>query len=153
MEWLYVSLHFRHNEASLNHTESGYTTGPCNNASSRLVPANGTTSPTTPASAPNGSSAIQPTGENLSKNTNLLVNLPTKDDVGEKNNITGVNTTVMSNTSSSNMGTIGRNGTLCKKVYLWKRGLIFCFENLISFLKVRLILWFEEFIIPFMPLS
>ena len=49
-----------------------------------------------------------------SKN-NLLVNLPTKSEI-EKNNINnsagGASTTVIHN------GTLPRNGTLCKKVYL-----------------------------------
>ena len=61
----------------------------------------------------------------LSKNSNLLVNVPTKEkDLSEKKNINSdaanasspLNTVVTAN--AANTGTIGRNGTLCKKVYL-----------------------------------
>ncbi len=85
--------------------ESGYTSAPCNNIN------------------------------DVSKNSNLLVNVPTKDDVGEKNVITNVVTspttatatspptssstpTPNTNLNASTTGTIGRTGTLCKKVYL-----------------------------------
>ncbi len=40
--------------------------------------------------------------------------MPDKDDPAEKNAITGVATTV----AGPNTNTLGRNGTLCKKVYL-----------------------------------
>ena len=60
----------------------------------------------------------------MTKNSNLLVNVPTKDKEMDKDmkssNVIGngsaVNTSVVSN--AANTGTIGRNGTLCKKVYL-----------------------------------
>ena len=66
----------------------------------------------------------------MAKNSNLLVNVPTKDKDVDKDmkssNVIGnggvVNTSVVS--SAANTGTIGRNGTLCKKVYLWKVGLL-----------------------------
>jgi hypothetical protein len=84
---------FRQNESVLNHTESVYTTGPCNN---QLLNSTQATTDTTIIAA----------DADLSKNSNLLVNVLAKDDLTEKKG-------VMVNT-----GTIGRNGTLCKKVYL-----------------------------------
>ena len=100
---------FRQNDTGLRSTESGYTSTPCNNA---LLQQN-QTNPVAPP--PPGSAPVPGSGgsDEKGKNSNLLVNVPTKDDVGEKNNITGVSTNVVVNN-----GTIGRNGTLCKKVYL-----------------------------------
>ena len=88
----------RHSDVVLNHTESGYTTGPCNNA---LL---------------NSTATTEVANGDISKNSNLLVNVPAKDDLAEKKSMitgNGVGTTVVSGT-----GTIGRTGTLCKKVYL-----------------------------------
>lgn len=68
--------------------------------------------------------AADANASDLAKNSNLLVNVPTKEKDVDKDmkssNVIGngsvVNTSVVS--SSANTGTIGRNGTLCKKVYL-----------------------------------
>lgn len=88
-------LFSRQNESTTSlRNESGYTQTPCNN----LV-------------------------IDHSKN-NLLVNLPTKTDIIEKNNIncstnssSGSSTATTVSTVIQN-GTLPRNGTLCKKVYL-----------------------------------
>ena len=98
----------RQNDTIHNHNESGYSPAPCNNA---LL--NTTTS-----------TAADANGADMAKNSNLLVNVPTKDKDVDKdmksNNVIGnggvMNTSVVS--SAANTGTIGRNGTLCKKVYL-----------------------------------
>jgi hypothetical protein len=87
---------FRQNDSVLNHTESVYTTGPCNN---QLLNSTQATTDT----------AIIASEGDLSKNSNLLVNVLAKDDLTEKK---GVMVNVV------NTGTIGRNGTLCKKVYI-----------------------------------
>ena len=90
---------FRTNESAVSlRNESGYTPTPCNNLNTNIV--------------------------DHSKN-NLLVNLPTKSDI-EKNNInntagsssSGSSATTTSSTVSILNGTLPRNGTLCKKVYL-----------------------------------
>lgn len=80
--------------------DSGYTTSPlCNNHHHQLQAAS--------------------EGPAEKKNSNLLVNVPTKDDLVEKNAITGVATrAVAPNANANQQGTLGRNGTLCKKVYL-----------------------------------
>jgi len=87
------------NESAVSlRNESGYTPTPCNNLNTNIV--------------------------DHSKN-NLLVNLPTKSDI-EKNNInntagsssSGSSATTTSSTVSILNGTLPRNGTLCKKVYL-----------------------------------
>ena len=89
----------RTNESAVSlRNESGYTPTPCNNLNTNIV--------------------------DHSKN-NLLVNLPTKSDI-EKNNInntagsssSGSSATTTSSTVSILNGTLPRNGTLCKKVYL-----------------------------------
>jgi len=98
----------KQNDTIHNHNESGYTAAPCNNA---LL--NATTMTAADANA-----------SDMAKNSNLLVNVPTKEKDVDKDmkssNVIGngsvVNTSVVS--SSANTGTIGRNGTLCKKVYL-----------------------------------
>lgn len=94
---------YRQTDTALAHSESGYTTAPCNNALLH------------PVGAVNGIQPANGVGD-VTKNSNLLVNVPTKDDVGVKNNITNVSTTAVLNASTTS--TIGRNGTLCKKVYL-----------------------------------
>lgn len=77
-------LSFRQNDTALNHSETGYTAAPCNNAVSAVNNA-------TPADT---------------NQKNLLVNVPNKTEIIdkiEKNNL---------------QGTLPRNGTLCRKVYL-----------------------------------
>ena len=88
---------FRTNESAVSlRNESGYTPTPCNNLNTNIV--------------------------DHSKN-NLLVNLPTKSDI-EKNNINNTagssssSTATTTSTVSILNGTLPRNGTLCKKVYL-----------------------------------
>lgn len=91
-----LNKHTDGSTAALRHNESGYTTGPCNNL----------------------------TSVDHSKN-NLLVNLPNKTEV-EKNNLNSTTattvgagpTTTTTATTVIHNGTLPKNGTLCKKVYL-----------------------------------
>ena len=82
----------------MTHRETGYISAPCNNS---LIP-------------PQPSTADVP--DEKAKNSNLLVNVPAKEELLEKSNLSAVNTSAVLN--ASNTGTVGRNGTLCKKVYL-----------------------------------
>jgi len=115
----------KQNETSaLHHTESGYTTSPCNNISSSASVSGGSSSSggsTAASTLPDSSSAMS--GSHIThKNSNLLVNLTTKSEP-EKNNVIGSSssTAVAPSTCDTSIiynGTIPRNGTLCKKVYL-----------------------------------
>ena len=121
-------LSYRTCESSaLHHTESGYTTAPCNNHIAASTTSSTSSSNSTASSAVsngtnstnNGSSnniitsdIISASNDRKPKNSNLLVNIQDKTEP-EKNNLsTAAETSIIYN------GTIPRNGTLCKKVYL-----------------------------------
>jgi len=116
----------QHETSGLHHgrsAESGYTSAPvCNNLTASTT--SSSSSNTTSSTASSGSSSSGSGNCSEHKNSNLLVNLATKSDP-EKNNIgssssggTTNSTATPSETTIIYNGTIPRNGTLCKKVYL-----------------------------------
>ena len=122
--------HYLENQNSLNvgkssalhHTESGYTTAPCNNhiaaSTTSSTSSNSTASSAVSSNSANNGSSNIITSDIIStsnippKNSNLLVNIQDKTEP-EKNNLS-----LAADTSIIYNGTIPRNGTLCKKVYL-----------------------------------
>jgi semaphorin 6 len=103
--------------SALHHTESGYTTAPCNNHLAASTTSSTTSSnATTSSAASSGGTNSSNTGSSVLtsdiKNSNLLVNITNKTEPEKSNLSTATETSVIYN------GTIPRNGTLCKKVYL-----------------------------------
>eukprot|EP00095_Tigriopus_kingsejongensis_P005690 maker-scaffold158_size296719-snap-gene-1.21 protein:Tk05690 transcript:maker-scaffold158_size296719-snap-gene-1.21-mRNA-1 annotation:"hypothetical protein DAPPUDRAFT_328717" len=94
----------KQSDSVLAHTESGYTTAPCNN-SLLPPPPQIPLPPTLPSSS---------SSRDISKQNNLLVNVPMKDDLMEKNVI---NTQAIY-TSPKYTATISRTGTFNRKIPL-----------------------------------
>ena len=87
-------------------SDSGYTTSPTTSIHNNVLQqqqSSGSSGAGSNGSSSNSAALVLT--DDVTKNSNLLANIPVKDDVGSKaNNI--------------NTNTIGRTGTLCKKVYL-----------------------------------
>merc|ERR1719189_3566894 len=112
--------------SALHHTESGYTTAPCNNHIAASTTSSTSSSNSTASSAVSNGSHSANNGSGIitsdiisptkPKNSNLLVNIQDKTEP-EKNNLSTA-AAAAAETSIIYNGTIPRNGTLCKKVYL-----------------------------------